>query len=234
MKRFIFITLLFYTAFFTFISYSTSKAYFASMAAASGNTFTAASEFPTTTPEATPTASVTPSITESPTPSPTPTGTLVINEFSSGGDNNSEWVEIYNGTGSTVDISGWKIADKNAFDAAEDDTIPTTPQIPAGGYAVIVTSSSIVTGIPGSATTIHLTNGTIGSGLNNNGDSIYLKNASNTIIDSLSFGSDTTIFSSPPAAPSAVQTLARTPNGFDSNTATNWTIDTSPTIGVGN
>ena len=109
--------------------------------------------------------------------------------------------------------------------------MPTVTPIPAGGYAVIIGSTSTVSGIPSSAITIQLTNATIGSGLNNGGDAVFLKNPTSTTIDSMSYGDNTTIFPTPPTTPGSDQSVARIPNGTDTNSASDWALDTSPTIG---
>ena len=74
----------------------------------------------------------------------------------------------------------------------------------------------------------------IGNGFNDAWDEVYLKNASSLIIDSMSYGNVTTIFPTPPGAPAANQSLARSPNGTDTDTAADWVIDTSPSLGTAN
>lgn len=186
-----------------------SSAYFSDSAVSSANTFTASTEFAVA--------------------SPTPTPQIVINEVASGGNNDSEWIELYNRSDSEVDVSNWKIAD----DEGSDD-LPSVSPIPAGGFGVIKTSDSSLV-VPVSAISIVLTATTIGgSGLNANGEPIYLRNASNFEVDSMSYGDNSSIFPTPPGAPTSSQSLIRDPNGIDTDTASDWKLDSSPSIGIAN
>lgn len=168
---------------------------------------------------------------------PTPTGAeepeeeiILINEVSSDGSSAGEWVELYNPTNSPIDISGWIIED-----GASPDVIPLlTPPIPGGGYAVVITNNSTVSGIPGSAITIVIPNGNIGSGLNDDGDVVTLNDETDTFIDGMSYGSNETYIVGPNAPTTTAQTLSRNPNGSDTDTGADWILDTSPSIGVSN
>lgn len=208
-KRFLFLTILLITG-LGLISYKITHAFFSDTGSSTVNIFAASEVFPTATPSATP-------IPE-----------LVLNEVSSDGNPNLEWVEIHNPTGSSVDVSGWTIED-----ALTDDVFPTVSPIPAGGYAVVIGNASTVS-VPSSAITITLGNSTIGSGLNDTGDLIRLKTPATTIVDEMSYGNNTTVFPTPPVAPDAGESVARNPNGVDTNTAGDWVIDSSPSIGVAN
>lgn len=175
--------------------------------------------------------SLTPTPSDTPTPTITPTPTslhLVINEVFSEGTSSNDWVELFNPTGSSVDVSGWKITDNNS-----SDTLPLslTP-IPASGYAVIVASGSTVT-VPGSAIRIELSS-PIGSGLAVGGDKVIIQDLSSSTIDAVSWGSDTSVFPIPPAAPAAGKSLARLPNGTDTDTVSDWFSSSSPTTGIAN
>lgn len=200
-----------------FISYKVAFSFFSDSATSASNTFTAATTFPTPSPTSTPT----------PTSSPSPNPVLVINEVFEDTASPNEWVEIFNPTGSSVNINGWKIAD-----GATDDDLPNV-SIPAGSYGVIITNNSTVI-VPGSAVTISLTNGAIGSSLNSTGDKLVLTDTSSNIIDQMSFGNNTNVFASPPPAPDSNQSLARNPNGTDTDTAADWVVDSTPTLGVAN
>ncbi len=164
-------------------------------------------------------------------PTPPPLLHLVINEVSPTGRDKNEWVELFNPTNSSINISGWKIAD-----ALTDDTFPaTTSAIPANGFAVLIGNNSNVSGIPPSALKITLTNATIGSGLNDSGDTVTLKNPADSVIDQMSYGNASpSAFPSPPAAPNSGKTVSRHPNGVDTDTSSNWLTNTSPTLGTAN
>jgi len=69
---------------------------------------------------------------------------VVINEFElnpAGDDAENEWVEIYNPTSNSVNISGWKIYNKNL----DSKIIPNNTIINAGGYYVLNTSGITLT-----------------------------------------------------------------------------------------
>lgn len=182
-----------------------THAYFTDSATSSNNTFTAAAEFP-----------------------PLTSAELKINEVSSDGAPPLEWIEIYNPTSSSVDVSGWSVLDNNLV-----DIFPSVTPIPPGGYAVVISNSSSVS-VPGSAITITLGTGNIGNGLADTDDRVILKNAAATEIDKMSYGSDTTAFPTPPAAPGSGKSLSRNPNGFDTDGASDWIVDSTPSIGISN
>lgn len=70
-------------------------------------------------------------------------GEVVISEImydpATGGEENEEWVELYNPTTASIDISGWVLTDDNTFPAVDEGqcTIPASTSIPAGGFVVI-------------------------------------------------------------------------------------------------
>ena len=80
----------------------------------------------------------------------------------------AEFVELYNPTNEAIDTGGWKIRDNTAT-----DTLPSA-LVPAGGFGVILTASSTVTGIHPAAVKIILNNSTIGNGLAAGGDRLVL------------------------------------------------------------
>lgn len=191
------------------VAFRVSYAFFSNSGTSSANTFTAASCFSSGT-------------------------HIVINEESSDGQAKGEWVELFNPTCGSIDVSGWKISDKNASDNGQDDTFPAVSPIPAGGYSVVITNNTSVVGIPPTAITIELTSANIGNGLNDDGDAVHLKNPSNVVVDEMSYGNNHDVFNPAPSAPPANQSLARSPNGVDTNTAADWVVDTTPSIGVAN
>jgi len=114
---------------------------------------------------------------------------VVINEFSS--NSNPEWVEIYNQTGETVDLSGWKIID------ASDTTLSLDGCISSLGFRSFEKNSW----------------------LNNSGDTIYLKDNQDNILDQIAYGPDG-IIGIPLDGKSA---------GRDPDEVSNWVIFDSPT-----
>ncbi len=204
MKKFIFLGLLALMG-IGFVSYKATMSLFSNTGQSTNNTFTVSETFPTPTPQ------------------------IVINEVSSGGNNNSEWVELYNNSVTSATLDGWTIQDN---DSSEIDTLPSGT-IPAGGYGLILTNNTTVPGTPAGAIIFILSDNQIGNGLNNNGDRLTLRDSLSNIIDQMNYGDDSTffVFSS---VPSSSATSARNPNGQDTNTGADWIIDLSPSIGVSN
>ena len=202
-KKYILLALIFIFSIAIF-SYQIAYARFSSSASNNGNVISASSKFPT----------------------------IIINEvFPDDGARNKQWIELYNQTGSAVNVSGWKIANGNTV--PKTDTFLTVSPIPSGGYAVIVGKDTNVTGIPSSAIIITLDNKEIGDTLDKNGNPIILKNAADVVIDKMSYGSDTSVFMITPP-PNNDKSLARKPNGTDTDTAGDWFTNSIPTIGGSN
>jgi len=57
-----------------------------------------------------------------------------VNEVQSNGDAPGGWVEFYNATSTSVDISGWTLTDASVFRSV---VIPAGTRIPANGFLVI-------------------------------------------------------------------------------------------------
>jgi competence protein ComEC len=97
------------------------------------------------------------------TPTPTPTTNIVINEVESnpaGTDAGNEWVELYNPSDSSVDLSGWSV--KALHGVGDTFPIPSGASIAAHGYYVITFKAQF---------------------LDNTGEVVVLYNASHTEID---------------------------------------------------
>jgi hypothetical protein len=141
-----------------------------------------------------------------------------------------EFVELYNNTASAIDIGGWTLSDNNS-----------TSILPAGivlqpGQRLLVIGDPAQLGAAGynCPTTPFNVGATIGNGLGNAGDRVILRDETNTQIDEMSYGSDTTVFN--PAAPDVFDNTGATlqRNGYpdgpfpDTNTAADWAGSTSP------
>ncbi len=164
---------------------------------------------------------------------PAPTSYLVVNEVfydaPTAGEKN-EWVEIYNPTNAAIDISGWKICDNNSC-----DIIPASFPIPAKGFAVITADSStwvLWPSIPAGTVRIVLGSTSIGNGLANAGDRVILKNASDVVIDAMSYGSDTSQLNPSVPVNEKADDLARIVKGYDTNLATDWVLNATPNPGT--
>lgn len=125
---------------------------------------------------------------------------VFINEVYSNGAG-EDWLELYNASSSPKDISGYFIYD----DVTDRYTIPNPTIIPANGFLVLICD--------GIATSLH-TNFKLSS----EGETVYLENKSNTLIDKVAF----------PALGKG-QSYGRFPDG-----STTFSISGSPTEGQSN
>jgi len=144
------------------------------------------------------------------------------------GNETYEWIELYNNNDDDIDISGWIIGDSNS-----NDIIPNLTHIKAKGFALITNNEEINTFwiIPETTTLIYL-NSSIGGGLNNSGDAIHLKNSTNNTVDSISYGSNTDVFSPSISNVTEGKSISRSLLGFDTNSSTDWIETITPTPGL--
>jgi len=171
-----------------------------------------------------------------PIATPTPIPHIVINEVFPSGNNKAEWIELFNPSSSPVNINNWKIGDANTHNTGHDDSLSAPTDIPAGGYAIIITNQSAApTPPPPPVITITLTSANIGNGLNVDGDSVFLSNATNTVVDSMSYGSIANpVFPTPKPTPTLGNSLVRQPNGVDTDSAADWQTNVTPSMGTSN
>jgi hypothetical protein len=101
-------------------------------------------------------------------------GDVVINEimYDDTASTDVEWAELYNRTGSAIDLSYWLLLDAPAYPVATEGAfyLPTGTSIPAGGYLVV--AKEAVPGIPSAVVGTAFFGG--GWGLGNSGDNIGL------------------------------------------------------------
>ena len=90
---------------------------------------------------------------------------------------NAEFIEIYNRSQTPFNLAGWKLSDGNST-----GTFPT--QIVLPGEYWVVTAPSAVALFPNNTWTIGMTNFPT---LNNDGETLTLKNSNNQVIDSLHY-----------------------------------------------
>ncbi len=96
---------------------------------------------------------------------------LVINEVASNmGDPIPDWIEIYNPSGSAIDISGFGIYDK----PSAIYKFPSGTTIPAHGYLVITCDKDLATADPDSYANF---------GISSGGESLFLVDATEVVID---------------------------------------------------
>lgn len=103
---------------------------------------------------------------DDPDPEPTP-GAVMVNEVSASGD---DWVELYNSSTEDKNIGGYKIYD----DETDKYTIPQNTTIPAGGFLVLICD--------GTGTGLHPN-----FKLSADGETVYLEDNANTLIDKVEF-----------------------------------------------
>lgn len=169
---------------------------------------------------------------EEPEPPVSDVGHVLISEVyykpdSAHGGSAHEWVELYNPTGASVDLAGWKIAD-----AIASDTLPAGTTIPGHGFLLLLatTTTSAFWTFPSGMPVVSL-GSAIGGGLNNTGsETVALMDADGAPIDALYIASSTAPFSVGHAPDAGA--LFRTSLLVDTDTAVDWTSTLNPTPGL--
>ncbi len=121
-------------------------------------------------------------------------GDLVITEimydpgFPDVNDAEGEWLEVFNTTGSDIDIEYWTLRDQD-FDSHVIDNGGAGVVVPAGGFAVLGNSAD--TSLNGGYTANYVFNGTFGTPwaflLSNSGDEIELVDGAGTVVDGVAY-----------------------------------------------
>lgn len=163
------------------------------------NIFVAASIFPTATP----------------TPTPPIAQTLVINEVLPDtscfiGQQEGQWIEVYNGFSTTVNLKNFEITDgTNTI-----DLVTSTTNISPGGFVLIAHSNAVWTQCYDDN---NVTTANFGGQLDIDTEFLQLKDASNNIVDTVKWGSQTTGLD-------IVQneSIERDPDGKDTALGTNF------------
>jgi len=107
----------------------------------------------------------------------------------------NEYVELYNPTNTSINISGWTITDNYAEDTLVGDVDHGngTMIIPPYSYAIItdnVTTIDYHYNVSSTAIRLYVDDAAIGNGLSNSKDMLLLKNASGVLIDAMEYGDD--------------------------------------------
>ena len=107
-------------------------------------------------------------------------------------DNYYEWIELYNPTNESINLSGWTIADSFENETIENDFDHGngTMTIPSQGYAVITdhgTKIYEIFSIPNETIKLYIDDSSIGNGLGNSGDKLLLKNETGENITNIKF-----------------------------------------------
>lgn len=153
-------------------------------------------------------------------------GTLVFSEVyydTIGDDTKEEWIELYNGSNTVVDISGWTITDNNGTGATL--TIPSGTSLRPGTFLTIAVNSGGFNALYGFDADIY---GSVPA-LNNSGDALVLKDTLGNIIDAVAWeggasagvpegwGSTTDPWAG------IGKTIVRSDANIDTNTYADWT-----------
>lgn len=136
-----------------------------------------------------------------------PTDTVSINEIRASGD---DWVELYNATSTTIDLSGLRLADRASGGGPKIDqaiTFPAATTVAAGGFLVIVTDLAA----PRAGLQLDCLGGAVPScfeapwGISKDaGDGIFIVDAEGNVLVEADY---------PPSATLDGQTWARVPDG---------------------
>ena len=160
---------------------------------------------------------------------------IVINEVYSdvdaakGEEGTNEWIELYNAGESSVNLLDWQIEDASqSVDVIKDDV-----DLGPGEFALISPDASTFdvfwsTKIPEGTHLIVLDDSRIGNGLGNKGDALFLRNF-HGIQDAMSYGDNLSVFDQPGAGDG--HSLTRSPNGHDTDLASDWLELDEPTPG---
>lgn len=159
-------------------------------------------------------------------------GHIVISEVFSAVDSahgsspGNQWVELYNGTSGTVDLSGWTLQS-----GGSQSMFPNGTTISAGQFLVLVADSGTVSmwPIPEAAKKVSL-GSSIAGGIPVSSGALILKSGITTI-DALSWGENTSIFSPATLSASPGMSLSRMQLTQDTDTRGDWGVLASPTPG---
>lgn len=167
-------------------------------------------EIPTTTPTSTPEEPETPTSTpETPTSTPAVDTSTVwagikINEIVSDPSSGNEWVEFFNPATSSLDLANGWLCDSRGATSTYACKSPTGT-IPANGFLIFETGTAY---------------------LNNDADSVILKNPSGEIVDQIDYADD--------LAPEKGESLARKIDGLDTGALSDWALTTQITPAAAN
>ena len=129
-----------------------------------------------------------------------------------GRDNQEEWIELYNPTSSTVDLSGWTLSDNT-----KTYTIPSGTIINPGSYLVIARNKNGFFNLYGFYPDISGLNLNLG----NRGDQVILKDPNGQEIDFVAWEGYVTGWDITAPTGSSIE---RNPSSVDTDSVSDWTV----------
>ena len=175
--------------------------------------------------------------------------TIVISEVQydpSGTEPGSEWIELYNLGGTTLDLSTYKLGDEETFGGGEGMYIFPSGFTMAPGQVVVIANKAAdyfalfgtkpdLEFVESDATVPNMTkysawaSGSVA--LSNSGDEVLLLDGNDALVDAVSWGSSTFAFN--PAAPDVPDghSLERNPADNDTDSAADWIDQATPNPG---
>lgn len=206
----------------TLSAYKITYSYFSDSAKSESNVFTASSQFPSP---------------------PTIANHLVINEVlydisadqhigAESDRNRGEFLEIYNPTTSSINVTNWIIEDNTP---SFNETL-TDITIAPGGFLIITGATeaefeAVWINVPDSVQFFQASGGEIGNGFANGGGKVTIKDNNGNTIDLAGWGNDITVFN---PAPSVIRghSLERDPDGKDTDAAVDFVDRITPLPGL--
>jgi len=155
---------------------------------------------------------------------------ILINEIMydpSTDDSTHEWIELYNPTNKTINLTNWLITDNTAtdtlqpYDPLENNSMILQPY----SYAIITDKdTAIYQNISNNSPVLKISvdDLSIGNGLGNSNDLIQIINETSVIIDSVEWGLDNPLI---PGTPSSLVTEGHSLCRFNSTDTDNTSID---------
>jgi hypothetical protein len=158
---------------------------------------------------------------------PPPPSTIRINELSTGatGSAANEFVELVNAGTTTADISGWKLVYRSASGTSDTTLVTFAAGTTLAPGAFLLAGGSAYAGGPTADVSF-------ATGLAATGGSVGIRDASATLLDGAAWGTGTgpLLEGSAAPAPAAGSSLARHPDGHDTNdNAADFSVATTPT-----
>jgi len=146
-----------------------------------------------------------------------------------GDDAAYEWLELYNAGNDGVDLAGWTLSDNSGGAVALPSLVLASHRI-----VVVAAGQGFHEVYPDFAlAVVTVASGRIGSGLANKGDHMLLYDASGKLADGVSWGDDTSVLSPAVAAVPPGHSIERSPAGHDTDAASDFVDNASPSPGRG-